>query len=150
MTYLFTFIALIPIAALAVHALLALISKKREFDLGCAGIALVFTLFFGFFAAMAYWTGGDADPTWVDEDRAVACIADVTDHEDLSAIVNGKRTYRFTVRVNVAGKESYQAHSTAIMDAFQMGRLGAGKTRYNCHVDREDATEVQILWSQPL
>jgi hypothetical protein len=70
--------------------------------------------------------------------------------DDLHALVNDKRVYRLRLRVQVPGKAAYEAGSTAAIGPLDLGRIGAGRMKYNCLADRRDPAQVEVLWDRPV
>jgi hypothetical protein len=105
----------------------------------CAGAAYSF-----------YWVDGRTAQSEVDRAHAQPCAAEIINMEDLHGLVNDNRLYRFRLRVQVTGKNAYEADSTDAVSPLTLGRIGAGRMKFDCVTDRRDPTQVEVLWERPI
>ncbi|MEU6034253.1 hypothetical protein ABZ801_02470 [Actinomadura sp. NPDC047616] len=137
-------------AGLLVWALRTARRERERILLVPAAVGLVMALGMSGAAYAMARLGQEIARTSVDRDRAVACVARIVGQEDLSALVNDDRVYRLDLQVSGPGGAEYRAVSTAAVGALDLGRMGAGRTRYHCLADRDDPKQVEILWERTI
>ncbi|WP_329243719.1 hypothetical protein OG417_46465 [Actinoallomurus sp. NBC_01490] len=88
-------------------------------------------------------------PTRVGSAHAVNCTAKILRERDARSRINGDEVYRLRVRVQIPGRASYEADSSAAVSPLVAGGIGADRTVYACRADRDHLKKVEILWDHP-
>jgi hypothetical protein len=76
-----------------------------------------------------------------------ACTAAVLSVQDTGSVVNDRTVYEFTLRVQPSDGAGYEATVRDALNSVEGGRVGAGATEFQCVIDRDDASRVEVFWS---
>ncbi|GIF16323.1 hypothetical protein [Actinoplanes teichomyceticus] len=76
-----------------------------------------------------------------------ACTAAVSSVQDTGSVVNDDTVYEFELRVQPSDGAGYEATIRDSLNSVEAGRVGAGAADFRCVIDRDDATRVEVFWS---
>ncbi|GAB7045124.1 hypothetical protein JCM9534A_02500 [Catenuloplanes indicus JCM 9534] len=76
-----------------------------------------------------------------------ACTAAVLSIEDTGSILNDDTVYEFTLRVQPSDGTGYEATVRDALNSVEAGRVGAGTTEFRCVIDRDEASRIEVFWS---
>ncbi|MFI1990916.1 hypothetical protein [Actinoplanes sp. NPDC020271] len=75
------------------------------------------------------------------------CSADVLSVQDTGSVLNENTVYEFRLQVHPEDGAAYEATIRDSLNSIEAGRVGAGTDKFPCVIDRDDASRVEVFWS---
>lgn len=75
------------------------------------------------------------------------CTATVLSVQDTGSIINDDTVYSFGLRIQPSDGAGYETTLRDSLNSIEAGRVGAGATEFRCVIDRDDASRVEVFWS---
>ncbi|MEU5939049.1 hypothetical protein ABZ807_07630 [Micromonospora sp. NPDC047548] len=75
------------------------------------------------------------------------CTATVLTVTDTHNSINENSVYEVKLRVQPTDGAAYEATVRDALNSVEAGRVGAGATEFRCMIDRNEASRVEVFWS---
>ena len=75
------------------------------------------------------------------------CTATVLSVADTSNVVNGNTVYEMKLRVRPEDGAEYEATVRDALNSVEASLVGASGTEFRCVIDADDASRVEVFWS---
>ena len=75
------------------------------------------------------------------------CTATVLSVADAHMTWNEDRVYEMKLRVRPKDGAEYKATVRDVLNSVEAGRVGARGTEFRCVIDADDASRVEVFWS---